>query len=80
VKVQATFASDSKMIEINNRLIRDPLERPTPREMLLHPWIMTIMTDGDHMARWIRAVWGWPKPSRKSRRNTGEDISMQFSK
>jgi len=65
------------MIDINVSLIRDPRNRPTPREMLSHPWILNVMAQEDHMARWIRQVWGWPKPPRKSttRRNTGGDRS-----
>ncbi|KAF4622557.1 hypothetical protein D9613_009375 [Agrocybe pediades] len=68
--------SDEMKDFIRQTLMRDPRERPTPREMLTHPWIQTVMSQEDHMARWIRQVWGWPKPPRKStgRRNT-EDRS-----
>ena len=41
--------------------------RPTPKEMLDHEWIVRIMKQEVPMERWIREVWGWPKPNRKSK-------------
>ncbi|TFK54231.1 kinase-like protein [Heliocybe sulcata] len=39
--------------------------RPTPEDMLRHPWLVRIMQQEVNMARWIREVWGWPKPSKR---------------
>ncbi|EIM79180.1 kinase-like protein [Stereum hirsutum FP-91666 SS1] len=52
---------------IKETLRVDPALRPTPKEMLSHPWILRTMQQEVNMARWIREVWGWPKPSRKSK-------------
>jgi mitogen-activated protein kinase kinase len=51
---------------VSNRLTVDSVTRPTPKDMLAHPWIVNVMKQDVHMARWIRQVWGWQKPSRKS--------------
>ncbi|TDL26154.1 kinase-like protein [Rickenella mellea] len=59
--------SDGMKNFIKTSLILTPNERPPPREMLAHPWIVDIMKKEVNMARWIREVWGWPKPVRKSR-------------
>ncbi|KAI0320916.1 kinase-like protein [Amylostereum chailletii] len=61
--------SDSMKDFIKETLRVDPALRPTPRDMLLHEWIVKVMTQEVNMARWVREVWGWPKlPStRKSR-------------
>lgn len=40
-------------------LIVDHTRRPTPKEMLTHPWIVSVMKKEVPMARWIREVWGW---------------------
>ncbi|KAI0743542.1 kinase-like protein [Daedaleopsis nitida] len=42
-------------------LTRDALMRPSPREMLEHPWIVSVMQHKVDMAYWMRKVWGWPK-------------------
>ena len=44
----------------------DALTRPTPRDMLAHPWIVDVMRQEVYMSRWIRQVWGWQKPGRRS--------------
>ncbi|EJD03119.1 Pkinase-domain-containing protein [Fomitiporia mediterranea MF3/22] len=36
-------------------------ERPTPKEMLAHPWIVENMKKEVKMATWIRQVWGWKR-------------------
>lgn len=46
------------------RLTIDDKSRPTPKEMLAHPWIVNVMKQEVHISRWIRQVWGWPKPKR----------------
>ena len=48
------------------RLIVDSLTRPTPKDMLGHPWIINMMKHENGMARWVGQVWGWNK-SRRSR-------------
>ncbi len=45
----------------------DSATRPTPKDMLEHPWIVNVMKQEVHMGRWIRQVWNWPKASRRSR-------------
>ncbi|KAJ7594017.1 STE/STE7 protein kinase [Mycena floridula] len=49
---------------IKQTLILSATLRPTPKDMLAHPWIVGVMKQEVHMARWIRQVWGWPKRSR----------------
>lgn len=49
---------------IAQTLTVDDKLRPTPKEMLAHPWIVNVMKQEVHMSRWIRQVWGWPKPKR----------------
>ncbi|KAH0588903.1 hypothetical protein H2248_004688 [Termitomyces sp. 'cryptogamus'] len=48
---------------IKETLIVDALTRPTPKDMLVHPWIVHVMKQDVPMARWIQQVWDWPKPS-----------------
>ncbi|KAF9482133.1 kinase-like protein [Pholiota conissans] len=48
----------------------DAATRPTPKDMLAHPWIISVMKQEVHMSRWIRQVWGWPKANRRSRDET----------
>ncbi|KAJ1928578.1 Protein kinase C signaling pathway involved MAPKK protein [Tieghemiomyces parasiticus] len=38
-------------------LIKDPARRPSPREMLLHPFIVRTMAAQIDLQRWIREVW-----------------------
>jgi len=52
---------------IKETLTHDPNTRPTPKELLEHRWIVQIMKVEVNMAKWVREVWGWPKPSRKSK-------------
>jgi mitogen-activated protein kinase kinase len=47
---------------IKQTLIVDATTRPTPKDMLAHPWIVGAMKQEVKMARWIREVWDWPKP------------------
>jgi mitogen-activated protein kinase kinase len=46
---------------IKQTLTVDASSRPTPEDMLSHPWIMGIMRREVHMARWLRQVWDWKK-------------------
>ncbi|KAK7005684.1 STE/STE7 protein kinase [Favolaschia claudopus] len=59
--------SDDMKDFIKQTLTVDAQTRPTPKDMLAHPWVVDAMKQEVHMARWIRQVWGWPKASRKSR-------------
>ena len=54
--------------DVSSRLTRDPNARPSPREMLEHPWIVSVMQHKIDMAYWMRKVWGWPKDRKKSDR------------
>ncbi|KAG6885980.1 hypothetical protein C0993_006907 [Termitomyces sp. T159_Od127] len=49
---------------IKQTLIVNALTRPTPRDMLAHPWIINVMKQDVPMARWIQQVWDWPKSRR----------------
>ncbi|KAI0027708.1 kinase-like protein, partial [Vararia minispora EC-137] len=59
--------SDAMKDFIKETLRVDPVLRPTPKDLLAHEWIVRIMAMDVNMARWIREVWGWPKPARKLR-------------
>ncbi|OCH95156.1 kinase-like protein [Obba rivulosa] len=50
---------------IKATLTRDPNVRPTPRDMLDHPWITNIMQEPVRMEQFMRKVWGW-RGGRKS--------------
>ncbi|GLB37628.1 putative protein tyrosine kinase [Lyophyllum shimeji] len=63
--------SDDMKDFIKQTLIVDALTRPTPRDMLAHPWIVHVMKQDVPMARWIHQVWDWPgKPPKPSSRKT----------
>ncbi|KAF8151661.1 kinase-like domain-containing protein [Crassisporium funariophilum] len=62
--------SDEMKDFIKQTLILDAKSRPTPKEMLAHPWISTVMKQEVHMGRWIRQVWGWPKHRRSKDSNS----------
>ncbi|KIK67186.1 hypothetical protein GYMLUDRAFT_37248 [Collybiopsis luxurians FD-317 M1] len=49
---------------IKQTLIVDALSRPTPKMMLSHPWIVDVMKQEVHMAKWLRQVWDWKKTGR----------------
>ncbi|KAJ7887437.1 kinase-like domain-containing protein [Mycena leptocephala] len=53
--------SDEMKDFIKQTLTVDSLTRPTPKEMLAHPWVINNMKQQSQMARWIRKVWGWPR-------------------
>nr|GAT45439.1 STE/STE7 protein kinase [Mycena chlorophos] len=59
--------SDEMKDFIKQTLTVDASTRPTPKDMLAHPWVVDAMKQEVHMARWIRKVWNWPKPTRRSR-------------
>ncbi|EIN11844.1 kinase-like protein, partial [Punctularia strigosozonata HHB-11173 SS5] len=50
---------------IKTTLIHSATVRPTPEEMLEHPWIVENMQKEVPMGRWIREVWGWAPPPKK---------------
>ncbi|KAF7315443.1 STE/STE7 protein kinase [Mycena indigotica] len=59
--------SDEMKDFIKQTLTVDASLRPTPGDMLAHPWVVDAMKQEVHMARWIRKVWNWPKATRRSR-------------
>jgi len=69
------YWSDDMKEFIKLTLNVDSLARPTPKDMLQHVWIITVMKQEVNMARWIRTVWGWPKP-RRSRDDTPSRSSV----
>ncbi|KAF7358078.1 MAP kinase kinase MKK2/SSP33 [Mycena venus] len=52
--------SDDMKDFIKQMLTADALTQPTPKDMLVHPSVVSAMKQPDQMARWIRTVWGWP--------------------
>jgi len=64
------YWSDEMKDFIRLTLNVDSLQRPYPKDILQHSWITTVMKQEVNMARWIRTVWGWPKPMRRSRDDT----------
>jgi len=56
--------SDEMKNFIEQTLTIDDKSRPIPKEMLDHPWIVNVMKQEVHLSKWIRQVWGWPKPKR----------------
>ncbi|KAF8954826.1 kinase-like domain-containing protein [Flammula alnicola] len=67
--------SDEMKDFIGQTLIRDAALRPTPEQMLVHPWIVNTMKQDVHMARWIRQVWGWAKARKGRRSDTTDSIA-----
>ncbi|KAA1472785.1 kinase-like protein [Dentipellis sp. KUC8613] len=51
--------SDEMKDFIRASLMCNPASRPTPREMLQHPWITKVMRHRVDMAQWIAEVWRW---------------------
>ncbi|KAL0577631.1 Protein kinase C signaling pathway involved MAPKK protein [Marasmius crinis-equi] len=51
---------------VKQALTGEPSIRPTPKDMLNHPWIVGVMKQEVHMAKWMRQVW------RKTRRSKDE--------
>jgi len=50
-------ALPSYLSQAPSRLTVDALTRPTPKDMLAHPWVVSVMKQEVQMARWIRQVW-----------------------
>ncbi|KAK1235590.1 Protein kinase C signaling pathway involved MAPKK protein [Marasmius sp. AFHP31] len=77
--------SDPMKDFVRQALITDASTRPPPRDMLVHPWIVEVMQQEVHMARWIRQVWDWKRPRRTkddsstSRPNTANSSRPQSS-
>jgi mitogen-activated protein kinase kinase len=55
---------------IKQTLTMEPSIRPTPKDMLSHPWILENMKQEVHMQKWLRQVWDWKKPSSRSKDDT----------
>ncbi|KAJ7614041.1 Pkinase-domain-containing protein [Roridomyces roridus] len=66
--------SDDMKDFIKQTLTVDALTRPTPKDMLAHPWMVNTMKQEGYMARWIGQVWGWPKTT-GSRANLSQNDS-----
>jgi len=72
--------SDEMKDFVKEALTVDALTRPTPKDMLAHPWIVGVMKQEVHMARWIREVWGWPKSTHsKSSRKSVDSSGLSRS-
>jgi len=57
VSVVSSLPSDCN--ECFFRLSMDAASRPTPKDLLFHPWIEGNMKHKINMARWISEVWRW---------------------
>jgi mitogen-activated protein kinase kinase len=44
---------------IHHSLIRSPQERPYPRDLLNHPWILESERRNLNLAKWVAAVCEW---------------------
>ncbi|KAL4074180.1 kinase-like domain-containing protein [Scleroderma citrinum] len=66
--------SDEMKDFIKQTVIVDHTVRPTPKEMLAHPWIVSTMRKEVPMAKWISEVWGWNR-----NRSSSNDISRPSS-
>ncbi|KAI0344685.1 kinase-like protein [Trametopsis cervina] len=67
---------------IKAALTRDPAARPTPKDLLSHPWIVNVMKQEVNMAFWLRRVWKWKKQSPKpegSRPSSSRGESLENS-
>ncbi|KII92885.1 hypothetical protein PLICRDRAFT_51213 [Plicaturopsis crispa FD-325 SS-3] len=71
--------SDAMKNFIKQALIVDGQTRPTPREMLTHPWIQKVMKKKVDMALWISEVWGWPTPLKDRARPSSSGSSQRRS-
>ncbi|KAF7354311.1 MAP kinase kinase MKK2/SSP33 [Mycena venus] len=60
--------SDDMKDFIKQMLTFDALTRPTPKDMLAHPWVVDTMKQQCQMTRWIRKVWDWPRDNSSSSR------------
>ncbi|KAF7354312.1 MAP kinase kinase MKK2/SSP33 [Mycena venus] len=58
--------SDDMKDFIKQMLTFDALTRPTPKDMLAHPWVVDTMKQKCQMAQWIRKVWDWPRDNSSS--------------
>ncbi|KZT21814.1 kinase-like protein [Neolentinus lepideus HHB14362 ss-1] len=56
--------SDAMKDFIRLSLTVSPTDRPTPEELLSHPWITQVTQRPTNMASWISEVWGWSSPGR----------------
>lgn len=50
---------------VNRCLIIDGTRRPSPREILQDPWVVHNGNVDIDMEKWMRHLYGWPKPPRK---------------
>ncbi|KAK7063622.1 kinase-like protein [Favolaschia claudopus] len=56
--------SDDMKDFIKQMLTVDVQTRPTPMDLLAHPWVVdtSSMKQKIDMEKWIRQLWGWPRP------------------
>lgn len=78
-----TWSDDMKDF-IKQSLIVNPHTRPTPKDLLVHPWIINTMKKEAHMAKWISDVYKWPErkssdhsQSRPSSSRAGSSLSKR---
>ena len=62
-------------ILISASLIHDQAVRPSPKEMLGHPWVVKAMKEDVHMAKWVRQVWKGKKTKDRYVRYTTSDMT-----
>ncbi|KZT43637.1 kinase-like protein [Sistotremastrum suecicum HHB10207 ss-3] len=69
--------SDSMKDFIRQCLIVSANERPYPRELLQHPWIVETMAAKVPMRLWICEVWDWPKPVKTGRKPRANGLVVE---
>ncbi|EJT97249.1 kinase-like protein [Dacryopinax primogenitus] len=57
------YPSHQSLTGIVNSLAVDPANRPSPTELLHHPWIVESSKRKINLARWIQQVWQWDSSS-----------------
>jgi mitogen-activated protein kinase kinase len=45
--------------QVNGSLKKDIDERPSPEQIMNHPWVLGIQKLNVDMERWIKEAWGW---------------------
>jgi len=41
----------------------NPTDRPSPKELLKHPWMVESQKRKINLGRWIQQVWQWDQPT-----------------
>jgi mitogen-activated protein kinase kinase len=44
---------------VDSSLKKDINQRPSPEQIMNHPWVVGMQRKRVDMERWIREAWGW---------------------